>query len=140
LSGIITLVFARQDVLEGVGDANTSAVRLGFMGIGGNKGAIAIRLLVYGNSICFINGHFQAHQVRCIDPFGDSSNVIKSETFLVFALIAQGNVNKRNADYEYAANGFSFELATPAYKGEDVPPCDISVAESDAVICAGCVD
>lgn len=66
LSGIIAMVFVHRSLQSVIGDTNTCAVRLGFMGIGGNKGAVGIRLLVHGNSICFINGHFTAHQVNAL--------------------------------------------------------------------------
>lgn len=48
-------------------------------------------------------------------------------------------MSRRNADYEAAAEGMHFELSTAAYRGEALPPCEVSQAESDAVIWAGCV-
>ena len=43
-------------------DVAVSTVKTGLKGSVGNKGAVAIRMLFHSTSMCFICGHFAAHQ------------------------------------------------------------------------------
>ena len=43
-------------------DVAVQAIKTGLKGKAGNKGAVAIRMLIHSTSICFIAGHFAAGQ------------------------------------------------------------------------------
>ena len=62
MSGLLTLVFARQELKNFVGEVETGAVACGAMGVGGNKGASAVRFGIHRNYICVLSSHFKAHQ------------------------------------------------------------------------------
>jgi len=62
MSGLLTLVYARQELKKFVGEVETGAVACGAMGVGGNKGASAVRFGVHRNYICVLSSHFKAHQ------------------------------------------------------------------------------
>eukprot|EP00889_Picochlorum_renovo_P000771 jgi/Picre1/27801/NNA_000765.t1 len=62
LSGMIVMVFARTDISKDLGAVHTSAVACGILGVGGNKGAVAVQLTLFRHHFAFICSHFAAHQ------------------------------------------------------------------------------
>ena len=62
LSGMIVMVFARKDIARDLGAVHTSAVACGILGVGGNKGAVAVQLTLFRHRFAFICSHFAAHQ------------------------------------------------------------------------------
>ncbi|KAM0070136.1 putative phosphoinositide 5-phosphatase [Helianthus debilis subsp. tardiflorus] len=52
-----------------VGDIDVAAVPCGFGNAIGNKGAVGLRMRIYGRIICFVNCHFVAHLEAVIRPF-----------------------------------------------------------------------
>ena len=65
--GVLLLVFVRPRLAEHVGGVHAEVVKTGFgsesLGVkAGNKGGIAVRLNVFGTSLCVINTHFPAGQ------------------------------------------------------------------------------
>ena len=73
MAGMVMVVFVRKDLEDKVGEVATDSVACGLMGVGGNKGAVAVGLTVFRRRMLFLGSHFAAHQ---------------------------GAVHKRNADYE----------------------------------------
>ena len=74
LSGMLVLVFARAGLREVLGEVSTASVACGVLGVGGNKGAVALGFTLYRRKLAVICSHFAAHQA-C----SDKSN--HSETF-----------------------------------------------------------
>ena len=64
LSGMLVAVFARTELAPHIGDAQTAAVATGVLGVGANKGGVALRFLLFRRSVCVLCSHFAAHQVR----------------------------------------------------------------------------
>ncbi|XP_031118495.1 type II inositol polyphosphate 5-phosphatase 15-like isoform X2 [Ipomoea triloba] len=61
LAGLLIAVWVRSNVSRHVGDVDVAAVPCGFGRAIGNKGAVGLRMRVYGRVICFVNCHFAAH-------------------------------------------------------------------------------
>lgn len=61
LAGLLIMVWVRNDIRGHVGDIDVAAVPCGFGRAIGNKGAVGLRMRVYGRIMCFVNCHFAAH-------------------------------------------------------------------------------
>lgn len=46
------------------GEVNTASIACGVLGVGGNKGAVAVSFSLHRRRIAFVCSHFAAHQVR----------------------------------------------------------------------------
>ena len=53
-----------QELREVVGEVATASVATGVLGVGGNKGAVAIGFTLHRRRVAFLASHFAAHQVR----------------------------------------------------------------------------
>ena len=62
LSGMLVLVFARSNLGKSLGEVKTTSVACGILGVGGNKGAVAVHLSLYRHRMVFVCSHFAAHQ------------------------------------------------------------------------------
>lgn len=62
LSGMLVIVFARSNLSDSLGEIHTASVACGILGVGGNKGAVAVHLSLYRHRFVFICSHFAAHQ------------------------------------------------------------------------------
>ena len=81
MSGIIIYVFARQKLMKYVGNVGTAHVGTGVMGVGSNKGGVAITFSLYRRRVTVVAAHFAAHKE---------------------------NIAKRNNDYRSINQGLSF--------------------------------
>ncbi|OVA12118.1 Inositol polyphosphate-related phosphatase [Macleaya cordata] len=61
LAGLLIAVWVRKNLRPHVGDIDAAAVPCGFGRAIGNKGAVGLRMRVYGRALCFVNCHFAAH-------------------------------------------------------------------------------
>lgn len=62
-SGMLILVFARNHLRDHIGEVTTASVACGVLGVGGNKGAVAVEFSVHRRKIAVVCSHFAAHQV-----------------------------------------------------------------------------
>lgn len=62
MSGMLVAVFVRQPLAKEVGEAHSAAVPTGVMGVGGNKGAVAVRFMLFRRTFTILCSHFAAHQ------------------------------------------------------------------------------
>lgn len=46
-----------------VGEVSTASVACGVLGVGGNKGGVAVSFTLYRRRLCCVSSHFAAHQV-----------------------------------------------------------------------------
>ncbi|KAK3240243.1 hypothetical protein CYMTET_49905 [Cymbomonas tetramitiformis] len=81
MSGMLVAVFARRRLMPHISEPQTSSVACGLLGVGGNKGAVAMRFMMFRRMVCIVCSHFAAHQ---------------------------GAVAKRNADYQHICSNLRF--------------------------------
>lgn len=62
LSGMLVMAFARNSLRPFIGEQATASVACGMLGVGGNKGAVAIEFTLHRQRIAIICSHFAAHQ------------------------------------------------------------------------------
>ncbi|CAH1130120.1 unnamed protein product [Ceutorhynchus assimilis] len=80
LQGLVLSVFTLRKHLLNVREIDAEYTRTGKWGI---KGAVCIRLNIYGCSICFVNSHLAAHDFNLKDREADYNNIIKDLEFHV---------------------------------------------------------
>ncbi|KAJ2885193.1 hypothetical protein H4R27_001564 [Coemansia aciculifera] len=66
LIGMFIMVYARIDVVELVSDVQATSVGCGIMGMVGNKGAVAVRIVYMDTPLCFVCSHL-AHDAAQVD-------------------------------------------------------------------------
>lgn len=49
----------------------------------GNKGAVSMRLSIYGCSVCFVNAHLSAHDNQLKDRVDDYNTILSDQEFHV---------------------------------------------------------
>ncbi|KAM5451280.1 Inositol-1,4,5-trisphosphate 5-phosphatase 1 [Microsporum audouinii] len=86
LVGAALLLFVKKDVIKKIKNVEGSLKKTGLSGMGGNKGACAIRLDYNNTSICFITAHLAA---------------------------GFSNYEERNRDYHTIAQGLRFQRNRP---------------------------
>ena len=52
------------DAQAHTGEVSTASIACGVLGVGGNKGAVAVSFSLHRRRIAFVCSHFAAHQVR----------------------------------------------------------------------------
>ena len=62
-------------------DVAVRAVKTGMGGAAGNKGAVAVRLLLHSTSMCFVTSHFAAHQTKVLERNQDFAEICKKVQF-----------------------------------------------------------
>ncbi|XP_076262811.1 phosphatidylinositol 4,5-bisphosphate 5-phosphatase A-like isoform X1 [Rhynchophorus ferrugineus] len=83
LQGLLLIVFSLRKHLLNIREIESEYTRTGFGGMWGNKGAVSIRLSIYGCSICFVNAHLSAHDNQLKDRVEDYNSIIKDQDFHV---------------------------------------------------------
>ncbi|XP_018567291.1 phosphatidylinositol 4,5-bisphosphate 5-phosphatase A-like isoform X2 [Anoplophora glabripennis] len=83
LQGLLIVVFALRKHLLNVREIESEYTRTGLAGMWGNKGAVSIRLSIYGCSLCFVNSHLSAHDGQLKDRVEDYNSIIKDQQFHV---------------------------------------------------------
>lgn len=81
LAGMLIGVWVRNSIRDNVGDIDVAAVPCGFGNAIGNKGAVGLRMRIYGRIICFVNCHFAAHLDAVNRRNADFDHVYKTMTF-----------------------------------------------------------
>ncbi|XP_042437362.1 type II inositol polyphosphate 5-phosphatase 15-like isoform X1 [Zingiber officinale] len=81
LAGLLIAVWARKNLRSYIGDVDAAAVPCGFGRAIGNKGAVALRMRIYDQKICFINCHFAAHLEAVNRRNADFDHVFRTMTF-----------------------------------------------------------
>lgn len=83
MQGLLLSVFARRKHLLHLRQVETEYTRTGLGGIWGNKGAVSIRLNVYGCSICLVNAHLAAHDHMLEERINDYKKIVQEHKFHV---------------------------------------------------------
>lgn len=83
LQGLLLVVFSLKKHLLNIREIDSEYTRTGLAGMWGNKGAVSIRLGIYGCSICFVNAHLSAHDDHLKDRVEDYNSIIQDQEFHV---------------------------------------------------------
>jgi len=81
LVGLFMFLIVRNTLKGLVSWGHCTAVKTGLNGLHGNKGAIAMRLLVQDTSICLINSHLPAHHSQVSERNSDAALILKEDLF-----------------------------------------------------------
>ena len=81
LVGLCLCVYVRRTLSQYVTHVCDDKVGVGIMGVGGNKGAVAVRLNIFDTSFCFVNSHLAAHQHNTTGRNNDYHNICARLSF-----------------------------------------------------------
>ncbi|CAM1293610.1 SYNJ1 (predicted) [Pycnogonum litorale] len=81
LVGVCLFIFVRPTHAPFIRDVAVDSVKTGLGGATGNKGAVAIRLLFYNTSMCFVCSHFAAGQSQISERNADYAEITRKITF-----------------------------------------------------------
>ncbi|XAR65838.1 Phosphoinositide 5-phosphatase, partial [Bertholletia excelsa] len=81
LAGLLIAVWVRSNLKGHVGDVDVAAVPCGLGRAIGNKGAVGLRMRVYGRIMCFINCHFAANLEAVSRRNADFDHVYRTMIF-----------------------------------------------------------
>lgn len=83
LQGLVLMIFTLRKHLLNIREIESEYTRTGLAGMWGNKGAVSIRLSIYGCSLCFVNAHLSAHDNQLKERVEDYNSIIKDQDFHV---------------------------------------------------------
>lgn len=83
LQGLVLSVYSLKEHMLNLREIETQYTRTGISGFWGNKGAVSIRLGIYGCSLCFVNAHLSAHDDHLEDRISDYNSIIKDQEYHV---------------------------------------------------------
>ncbi|XP_049868542.1 synaptojanin-1 [Pectinophora gossypiella] len=81
LVGVCLFLFVRKDLIPHIRDVALDSVKTGLGGATGNKGAVAIRMVIYGSSLCFVCAHFAAGQSQVTERNADYAEITRKVAF-----------------------------------------------------------
>eukprot|EP00930_Biecheleria_cincta_P084413 TRINITY_DN73891_c0_g1_i1.p1 TRINITY_DN73891_c0_g1~~TRINITY_DN73891_c0_g1_i1.p1 ORF type:complete len:956 (+),score=159.45 TRINITY_DN73891_c0_g1_i1:71-2938(+) len=81
LVGMLVLVFVRKTFRHLVTEVCPTSLSCGFGGVGGNKGAVAVRFALSSTSFCFVNAHLAAGQEHYIARCQHYGTIMKNMQF-----------------------------------------------------------
>jgi hypothetical protein len=81
LVGLSLHVYVKNNLLPHVHDVRHEKIGVGFMGVGGNKGAVGIRFRIHDSSYVFINSHLAAHASKTDNRNQDFHSIIERMKF-----------------------------------------------------------
>ncbi|NXA35321.1 INP5K phosphatase, partial [Eudromia elegans] len=107
MQGLLLLIFVKHVHLPFIRDIHTQYTRTGLYGYWGNKGGVAIRMSLYGHTVCFMNCHLPAHMENTEQRLDDFEKILEMQfeeenipsTLDHDVLFWFGDLNFRIADY-----------------------------------------
>ncbi|KAK7863761.1 hypothetical protein R5R35_011162 [Gryllus longicercus] len=81
LQGLLLSLFCLHKHLLHLRDVETQYTKTGFGGMWGNKGAVSIRLSIYGCSLCFVNCHLTPHDGLYQERITDYNTIIRNHAY-----------------------------------------------------------
>jgi len=106
LVGVCLFVFVRKPLYPHVRDVSISTTKTGLGGTTGNKGGVAVSLLLRHSSICFVCSHLAAGQSQVSERNSDYSDISTNLTF------AKGR-KLFNHDYVFWCGDFNYRIDLP---------------------------
>lgn len=87
LVGVCLYIFIRPQHAPHIRDVAVDCVKTGLGGATGNKGATAIRFVLYGSSICFLAAHFAAGQSQVAERNADYAEITRKIAFPMVGVV-----------------------------------------------------
>ncbi|EEB10061.1 Skeletal muscle and kidney-enriched inositol phosphatase, putative [Pediculus humanus corporis] len=82
LQGLILSIYSKKNHLLNVRDIEMQYIKTGLGGFWGNKGGVAIRMNVYGVSVCVVNTHLTPHDQNLQARIDDYNQIINTMNFV----------------------------------------------------------
>ncbi|KAI5066836.1 hypothetical protein GOP47_0017364 [Adiantum capillus-veneris] len=89
LAGLLIGIWVTKGLLPYIGGVDVSAVACGFGRAFGNKGAVAVKMMVFRRTVCVVNCHFAAHMDGVAKRNADFDHIYRKMSFAV--QIVRGN-------------------------------------------------
>ncbi|XP_044740871.1 synaptojanin-1 [Chrysoperla carnea] len=81
LVGVCLFLYAKEQLIPHIKDLAIDCVKTGLGGATGNKGAVAIRFVLHGTSMCFVCAHFAAGQSQVNERNADFAEITRKVAF-----------------------------------------------------------
>lgn len=81
MTSLLIMFFLKKKVTNQISNVEGYTKKTGLGGLGGNKGAIAVRFNVGSTSFCFVNSHLASGQQNVIERNNDYDNIKKNIRF-----------------------------------------------------------
>lgn len=83
MQGLLINIFTRRKHLVHLRDIESEYTRCGLGGMWGNKGAVSVRMNLYGSTLCFVNAHLAAHDHMFEERINDYDKIVQEHKFHV---------------------------------------------------------
>ncbi|XP_016988794.1 inositol polyphosphate 5-phosphatase K isoform X2 [Drosophila rhopaloa] len=81
LQGILITMFAQHKHIPHMQSIESAATRTGLGGLWGNKGAVSIRLSLYGTGVVFVCSHLAAHDEKLKERIEDYNQIVDNHKY-----------------------------------------------------------
>lgn len=81
LQGILITMFAQHKHIPHMKNIESEATRTGLGGLWGNKGAVSIRLSLYGTGVAFVCSHLAAHDDKLKERIEDYHQIVDNHKY-----------------------------------------------------------
>ena len=105
LVGLLMVVYVRKSLSALVRDVDSEVCGVGILGMGGNKGAVAVRMGIYDTTIAFVNSHLAAHKNNVQGRNSDFHNICKRVRF-----------KSRSAEERIGSQNYTFWIGDLNYR------------------------
>ncbi|XP_033152009.1 phosphatidylinositol 4,5-bisphosphate 5-phosphatase A isoform X1 [Drosophila mauritiana] len=106
LQGILITMFAQHKHIPHMKEIETEATRTGLGGLWGNKGAVSIRLSLYGTGVAFVCSHLAAHDEKLKERIEDYHQIVDNHKYN-----AQGYRRIFDHDFVFWFGDLNFRLS-----------------------------
>ncbi|XP_067943506.1 synaptojanin-1-like [Watersipora subatra] len=103
LVGVCLFVFVRPHLAPVIRDVAVDSVKTGLGGAAGNKGAVAIRFMLYNSSLCFVCAHFTAGQSGVKERNNDFAEICNKISFPMGATL-------KSHEYVFWVGDFNYRI------------------------------
>lgn len=104
LVGVCLFLFVKPEQAPFIRDVAIDSVKTGLGGATGNKGATAIRFVLYSTSLCFVCSHFAAGQNQVSDRNADYAEITRKVTFPMGRTLNSHDYVFWSGDFNYRVN------------------------------------
>lgn len=92
LQGILIMLFTQRQHIPHMQDILTQNTRTGLGGLWGNKGAVSIRMSLYGTGVTFVGAHLAAHDHELKERIADYNQIVNNHHY---------NLNKYRSIFDH---------------------------------------